>query len=109
MLIKSQISFFLFSTLVFILSIFLYLDSNKNLRVAHAGGQYNNKTHPNSIASINFNSKYTKFFELDLQLTKDKRLVCLHDPMTNNHDQLIKLKLYIFYEMINFLIYKIFC
>ena len=94
MLKKSRISFFLFSTLVFILSIFLYLDSNKSLRVAHAGGQYNNKTYPNSIASINFNSKHTKFFELDLQLTKDKRLVCLHDAMTKSHDQLIKNRYY---------------
>ena len=39
------------------------MDSNKSLRVAHAGGQYNNKTYPNSIASINYNSKYTKFLK----------------------------------------------
>jgi glycerophosphoryl diester phosphodiesterase len=33
---------------------------------------------------MNLNSKYTKYIELDLQLTKDNRLVCIHDPLINN-------------------------
>ena len=33
---------------------------------------------------MNFNSKYTKYIELDLQLTKDNRLVCVHDPLMHN-------------------------
>lgn len=58
-----------------------YLNNNKNLRIGHAGGKFNNKSYPNSLAAINFNSKFTKYFELDLQLTKDNRLVCLHHPI----------------------------
>ena len=67
----------LIPVLIFVLSI--YLNLNKNLRIAHAGGEYNNKDYPNSIASIEHNLRFTKYFELDLQLTKDNRLVCLHN------------------------------
>ena len=75
-------SYLLIIVLIITFFIFiLYLNSNKKLRVAHAGGEYNDKTYPNSIDSINSNFQFTKYFELDLQLTKDKRLVCLHDPI----------------------------
>ncbi len=79
MLKRSQIFFILIiiTVLIFVLSI--YLNLNKDLRIAHAGGQYNNKNYPNSIASIEHNLRFTKYFELDLQLTKDNKLVCLHD------------------------------
>ena len=81
MLKRSQIFLIiiLIPVLIFVLSI--YLNLNKNLRIAHAGGEYNNKDYSNSIASIEHNLRFTKYFELDLQLTKDNRLVCLHDPL----------------------------
>ncbi len=71
------LSFFL----IFIL--YLYFNSLKEFRVAHAGGEYNGLKYVNSIAAMKLNSKYTKYIELDLQLTKDNRLVCIHDPLIN--------------------------
>ena len=57
---------------------------NKNLRVAHAGGQYLDFEYPNSTRGININKNYIKYFEIDLQLTKDNRLICLHDPLVGD-------------------------
>ena len=74
-LILIPLSFFVF---------FLYLNFNKDKRVAHAGGEYKNKIYTNSISSIEANYKFTKYFEIDLQLTRDNRLVCLHDPLIHN-------------------------
>ena len=74
-LILILLSFFVF---------FLYLNFNKDKRVAHAGGEYKNKIYTNSISSIKANYKFTKYFEIDLQLTRDNRLVCLHDPLIHN-------------------------
>ena len=83
MLKKSLISMVFITLIVFIF--YIYLNFNKDLRVAHAGGQYEGKVYPNSIASIESNYKFTKYFEIDLQLTKDNRLVCLHDPLIDNY------------------------
>ena len=74
-LILIPLSFFIF---------FLYLNFNKDKRVAHAGGEYEDKIYTNSINSIEANYKFTKYFEIDLQLTKDNRLVCLHNPLVHN-------------------------
>ena len=77
--------FFIFILLLFSISLlFLYFNYLKTFRVAHAGGEYNGLKYVNSIAAMNLNSKYTKYIELDLQLTKDNRLVCIHDPLINN-------------------------
>ena len=83
---KYKYHFFFILILLFFLifSLFLYFNSLKTFRVAHAGGEYNGLKYANSIAAMNFNSKYTKYIELDLQLTKDNRLVCIHDPLVNN-------------------------
>ena len=80
---KYKIALFIISFIFFLLILFffLYLNSLKSFRVAHAGGQYNGLKYANSISAINFNSKYTKYIELDMQLTKDNRLVCIHDPI----------------------------
>lgn len=83
MLKKSLISMIFITLIVFIF--YIYLNFNKDLRVAHAGGQYEGKVYANSIASIESNYKFTKYFEIDLQLTKDNRLVCLHDPLIDNY------------------------
>ena len=85
------LSFFIF---------FLYLNFDKDLRVAHAGGEYKGKVYVNSISSIESNYKFTKYFEIDLQLTKDNRLVCIHDPIINN---------YTFNEIKEFLLKNDFC
>jgi glycerophosphoryl diester phosphodiesterase len=77
---KIYLTLILLSFIIF----FIYLNFNKNLRVAHAGGEYKGKIYANSIASIVSNYKFTKYFEIDLQLTKDNRLVCLHDPLIHN-------------------------
>jgi len=77
--------FFIFILLFFSISLlFLYFNYLKIFRVAHAGGEYNGLKYVNSITAMNLNSKYTKYIELDLQLTKDNRLVCIHDPLINN-------------------------
>lgn len=83
---KYKYHFFFILILLFFLifSLFFYFNSLKIFRVAHAGGEYNGLKYVNSIAAMNFNSKYTKYIELDLQLTKDNRLVCIHDPLINN-------------------------
>ena len=78
---KIALLFISFIFIFLILFFFLYLNSLKSFRVAHAGGQYNSLNYANSISAINFNSKYTKYIELDMQLTKDNRLVCIHDPI----------------------------
>lgn len=80
---KKYLIFIILAILSFLI-FFIYLNFNKDLRVAHAGGQYKNKSYLNSIASIEYNYKFTKYFEIDLQLTKDNRLVCLHDPSIKN-------------------------
>ena len=46
---------FLFITISILLFNF-YLNDNRNLRIAHAGGKFNNKSYPNSLAAIDFNS-----------------------------------------------------
>lgn len=70
--------------IVLILLFFFHFNSLKSFRVAHAGGEYNSLKYSNSIAAMYFNSKYTRYIELDLQLTKDNRLVCIHDPLMSN-------------------------
>ena len=84
MLKRSQIFLILTFITILVFSLFLYLNFHKKLRVAHAGGQYNGKNYSNSIEAIEHNLKFVKYFELDLQLTKDKRLVCLHEGVVSN-------------------------
>ena len=51
----------------------------------HAGGLYKNQTYTNSIEAFEKNSKYIKYLEIDFQLTKDYKLVCSHDDITNTY------------------------
>ena len=62
---KLKLSFILIPLCFFI--IFLYLNFNKDKRVAHAGGEYKDKIYTNSINSIEANYKFTTYFEIDLQ------------------------------------------
>jgi glycerophosphoryl diester phosphodiesterase len=49
-------------------------------RIAHAGGQIGNNTYTNSIDALDTNhSLGFRFFEMDLSLTTDQNVVCLHD------------------------------
>lgn len=48
-------------------------------RVAHAGGEFNSQTYTNSIDALNYNKENYNFFELDLLLTSDNSVICLHD------------------------------
>ncbi len=98
MLKKSLIYIILSILIIFIF--FIYLNFNKDLRVAHAGGEYKGKVYLNSIDSIEGNYKFTKYFEIDLQLTKDNRLVCIHDPLIND---------FTFNEIKDFIIKNNFC
>lgn len=82
---KKYIFFYLTLILFFLIFfLFLYNFNLREFRVAHAGGELNGLKYVNSIASMKLNSKYTKYIELDLQLTKDNRLVCINDPLINN-------------------------
>lgn len=81
---KYYLYFILILSFFLIVILYSYFNSLKKFRVAHAGGEYNGLKYVNSIAAMNLNSKYTKYIELDLQLTKDNRLVCIHDPLINN-------------------------
>ena len=85
---KTKYKYYFYISLLFFIFLgvilFLYFNSFKTFRVAHAGGGYKGINYTNSIAAMNFNSKYTKYIELDLQLTKDNRLVCVHDPLMHD-------------------------
>ena len=51
----------------------------KLARVAHAGGGYLGKTYTNSLDALTANIKSFELFEIDLEWTSDKHLVCMHD------------------------------
>ena len=48
-------------------------------RVAHAGGGFNEKIYTNSIDALEVNKNDFLFFELDLFVTGDNKVVCEHD------------------------------
>ncbi len=78
---RSLISIILITLSVFIF--YIYLNFNKDLRVAHAGGQFKDKVYVNSITAMESNHKFINYFEIDLQLTTDNRLICLHNPLSS--------------------------
>ena len=67
----------LFNLSLFICAI-VYLNINKGFRIAHKGGAYNETLKTNSINTIEKSKKKINYFEIDFQLTKDNRLICLH-------------------------------
>jgi len=81
---KTQYKYLLLFLLIFSFFLIFHFNSIKKFRVAHAGGGLNGLKYVNSIPAMYLNSKYTKYIELDLQLTKDNRLVCIHDPLISN-------------------------
>lgn len=68
--------------LLFSTTAVISLNHKRDFRVLHAGGWHTNNTkgYSNSIEALSQNKQKSIFFELDLQITKDNRLVCLHDP-----------------------------
>ena len=64
------------ASLIVLKFIFLY---GSKYRIAHAGGGYSSKIYTNSIEALNYNKNKYEFFEIDFFLTKDNKLVCLHD------------------------------
>lgn len=81
----SFVIIFLMLVSIFILYNFFYTSKSENkfhkinLRVAHAGGVFNKNVYTNSIEALDLNSKYFDLFELDLKLTSDRKIVCIHD------------------------------
>lgn len=71
-IIVSFVAFILF----FLNYIFFY---KTDYRVLHAGGLYKGETYTNSIEAFKQNGKEFKYFEIDFQLTKDKKLICAHE------------------------------
>lgn len=47
-------------------------------RVAHAGGSVDGLFYTNSIEALEANKDYFDYFEIDLSVTSDSKLVCLH-------------------------------
>ena len=68
------------SLLIFIDYIFFF---KTEYRVLHAGGIYKNQIYTNSIEALEKNKKDFKYLELDLQLTKDNKIICEHDINQN--------------------------
>jgi len=68
--------------LLFSTTAVISLNHKRDFRVLHAGGWHSNNTkgYSNSILALSLNKEKSSFFELDLQITRDNRLVCLHDP-----------------------------
>lgn len=81
---------FLFAVFIFIFLILtltsIIINNKKKLRVAHAAGWFpeNTKGYSNSIKALLYNQSKVLFFEIDLQISKDGRLICLHDPIINH-------------------------
>ena len=73
---KNIIILFNLSLFIFVI---VYLNINKNSRVAHKGGAYNGTLKTNSINAIEKSKKKINYFEIDFQMTKDNRLICLHE------------------------------
>jgi glycerophosphoryl diester phosphodiesterase len=48
-------------------------------RIAHAGGGFKGRAYTNSIDALNHNADLFELFEIDLSITSDREVVCLHD------------------------------
>ena len=48
-------------------------------RVAHAGGAWKGETYTNSLEALDFNKQNYEYFEIDLLLTSDGHIVCVHN------------------------------
>lgn len=57
-------------------------------RIAHAGGSIDGLVNTNSIESLDLNKQYFDVFEIDLSLTSDGKVVCLHGWNENIHKSL---------------------
>ena len=69
------------SLLIFLINYIFFFKTE--YRVLHAGGIYKNQIYTNSIEALEKNKKGFKYFELDLQLTKDNKIICGHDININ--------------------------
>ena len=69
------------SLLIFLIDYIFFFKTE--YRVLHAGGIYKNQIYTNSIEALEKNKKGFKYFELDLQLTKDNKIICEHDINPN--------------------------
>ena len=69
------------SLLIFLIDYIFFFKTE--YRVLHAGGIYKNQIYTNSIEALEKNKKDFKYFELDLQLTKDNKIICEHDINQN--------------------------
>ena len=69
------------SLLIFLINYIFFFKTE--YRVLHAGGIYKNQIYTNSIEALEKNKKGFKYFELDLQLTKDNKIICGHDINKN--------------------------
>lgn len=58
--------------------------------IAHAGGQWNNRSYTNSLQALSSNySQGVRWFEIDFLLTSDQHWICLHD-WQDGFNQLLK-------------------
>lgn len=64
------------------------IENNQVKRVAHAGGSIDGLLYTNSIESLELNKQYFDYFEIDLSLTSDGQVVCLHGWNENIHSSL---------------------
>ena len=74
----TKISLLIFGLiLIFLIDYILFFKTE--YRVLHAGGIYKDQIYTNSIEALEKNKKDFKYFEIDLQLTKDNKLICEHN------------------------------
>ena len=67
--------------LIFFIDYILFFKTE--YRVLHATGIYKNQIYTNSIEALEKNKKGFKYFEIDLQLTKNNKIICGHDINPN--------------------------
>ena len=75
---KPTFIFISISLLIIFLANYIFFFKTE-YRVLHAGGIYKNEIYTNSIEALEKNKKGFKYFELDLQLTRDNKIICGHD------------------------------
>jgi len=75
---KFYLFFLLVAIIVLSIDITTYMLAKviNNQTVLHGNSEYSE--YPNSVAHMQNNLENTKYFELDLQITKDNRIICYH-------------------------------
>lgn len=62
-----------------ILNLRINLNNSRLEKVAHASGGFKGKTYTNSLESLEFNKFNYNFFEIDLMINSENKIICSHN------------------------------